>query len=109
MATFNDPTLEARLEAIRLLSDEEIQDLGTMLFIFSHWVGFLWTICIRVNWVTMTGLQYGLSSILSSLSCHRRDLENYSSAFVWLLTTNRTLLSVLVQEVEKQKNTADRT
>jgi hypothetical protein len=31
MATFDAPTLEARLEAIRLLSSEEVQDLALQI------------------------------------------------------------------------------
>ena len=31
MATFDVPTLEARLEAIRLLSSEEVQDLAAQV------------------------------------------------------------------------------
>ena len=31
MATFDVPTLEARLEAIRLLSSEEVQDLALQI------------------------------------------------------------------------------
>ena len=76
MATFDVPMLEAGLEAIRLLSSKEVQDLAVQVLPLDQL-----PLAICINWAMMTGLLP-----IEHLVWHGQSLvglkylENYSSA-----------------------------
>ena len=56
------------------LASEEVQDLALR---FSHWIGFLWTICI--NWVMINNGRTSTADRASCLTWHLRDSESSTS------------------------------